>query len=171
MLHSRFIKVVSLILLISFIGGELLAQYEATQVPSIEPVALDADSIGVALQEEPAEDELERELSYVFVNIEEARIAGERDAKGNLAFGLGGFAVGLPGLLIAGMYNPTPDTETMRQIVQNNEPEYAEAYRTSYSKKTKKKNLRNAGIGWGLSVAASAYLWFRLIEASEEESW
>jgi len=80
---------------------------------------------------------------------------GERDAKGNMAYGCGGFACGVFGFLAAALSNPQPSAATINQLSQTKGPDYANAYKTAYSKKAKNQNMLYAGIGWVVGAAVS----------------
>lgn len=172
MQNSVFIKTVAILLIISMFSSTLFAQYEATQVSSPDPVAQEDDKLDIAPEADSSKVTFQAEKDYEYARLLEARIAGERDAKGNILFGLGGFAAGLTGIIIAGIYTPKPDAEYLQQLFQEKGAEYTEAYSKSYSKKSKNKNLRNAGIGWGVSAAVSIYIAYRISKYLElEDDW
>lgn len=135
--HSRFTKVVSIILIIAISTCYLFAQYDVIYDTPAQPTTPSTP--------------VQRPDSYT--SMTQGTIDGQNDAKGNILYGCGGFACGVFGFLAAAVSNPQPSPAAMAQLSQTKGPEYAMAYRTAYTKKAKSQNMIYAGVGWAAAVA------------------
>jgi len=135
MLNSRTIKVVSSFVLVVLLCSSLLGQAVSVteSAERLNPV--------------------EKQTQYP--SASQGYFDGELDAKGNIAYGCGGFACGVFGFLAAAVSDPQPNPYAMMQLSEQMGPEYTNAYRMAYSKKAKKENMTYAGIGWFAAAALS----------------
>lgn len=137
MINPRIIKTVSLILVVLLSTSYLFSQYDViygSEEQSTEDLARNQSQKGTAAQ---------------------GMIDGQRDAKGNMLYGCGGFACGVFGFLLAAVSDPQPNPTHIASLTETKGSEYAMSYRAAYSKKAKNQNMLYAGIGWVVGTTAS----------------
>lgn len=135
MINPRFTKLIAVVMLIAFSTSYLFSQYDV-----IYDAPITATPTALPQQQSSASQGL---------------LDGERDAKGNMAYGCGGFACGVFGFLAAALSNPQPSAAVVSQLSQTKGADYTNAYKTAYSKKAKNQNMLYAGIGWVIGAAVS----------------
>lgn len=136
MIEPRITKVIAIILLLAMSTSLLFSQYDV-------------------IYDTPAPVTASTPLALQPVSASQGLLDGERDAKGNMAYGCGGFACGVFGFLAAALSNPQPSAAVVSQMAQTKGADYANAYKTAYSKKAKGQNMLYAGIGWVVGAAVS----------------
>jgi hypothetical protein len=92
---------------------------------------------------------------------------GSKDAElyhdQNLLFGIGGFILSWPAIVVAAVYEPEPNKKA--PAISNNEITNSFEYRQCYASKAKNKNIKAAVIGAATQLAAIVVLYVGLILA------
>lgn len=135
MINSRITKLIAIVLLGAMSTSMLFSQYDViydTPAPVTATPMTMPQQVGSASQ---------------------GLLDGERDAKGNMAYGCGGFACNVFGFLAAALSNPQPSAAVVNQLAQSKGADYTNAYKAGYAKKAKNQNMLYAGIGWVVGTA------------------
>lgn len=99
----------------------------------------------------------------------EGTLAGKNDATGSIAYGCGGLACGVLGIVAAAISDPEPEPQKINYLLQSKGAEYVSAYTTSYTKEARKKNITYAAIGWGVSVVAYSIYYIAAVAAAVDD--
>ncbi len=134
MFNPVFEKVVALILILLIPCSFLFAQ--------VEPEALI-----------PQQPDLQTGYS-----MEQGRLDGEKDAKGNPVYACGGATCGVFAVVFAAIQKPAPPTNLMYELRQSKGEAYALGYETAYITKARNKNIIYSLLGLGAATIAAVAL-------------
>ena len=99
----------------------------------------------------------------------EGTAAGKADAKGNIAYGFGGFFCGVLGVVGAAISDPQPEPMKVNYLLQSKGSDYVVAYTSAYTNESRKLNLTYSAVGWGASILLTTVYYVYLLSSLESD--